>query len=421
LKHLLSALVALTIAAPAIAAPVVTDLVIEGSQRPIPATITLPEGAGPFPFVVLYHGTGSNRDEAGGGYDLLAPALAEAGIASAAFDFAGNGESTVDYTEYTFSSGIADGLDVVAHMRSLVEIDDARLGVAGWSQGGTIAMLTAARHADVQSLVTWAGALDMSGFAPELYEEAQKNGSAVLTFEWREPLNISKAWFDEARATDVAKELGNYQGATLAIAAGNGQRRALVIAELLSHIGGAGHPRCDRRRAGRSQHHRRRRPHVQYLLGRYERLQPADRHDSGLVQGDALSGMQNNRAVGSNPGGFFYGSVRYGPDRELQAEGLHGAQQRGELRIALAAQRAIEGFTRHAGILCHRRHTARPRDDAEGIGDVAGIAGLEGIAQQFRLRCGIIEDFRGIEGHRLEGHGQISFAWPGRSIRPVRP
>lgn len=221
MKLLLTALAALTIATPALAAPIITNVMIEGSQRKIPATITLPEGAGPFPFVVLYHGTGSNRHEAGNGYDLLAPALAEAGIASAAFDFAGSGDSPVDYVEYTFSSGVADGLDVIAHMRELPEIDDARLGVAGWSQGGTIAMLTAARNADVQSLVTWAGAVDMSGFAADLYDEAQKNGSAKLTFDWREPLNISKAWFDEARSTDVAAELGNYQNATLAIAGSN--------------------------------------------------------------------------------------------------------------------------------------------------------------------------------------------------------
>ncbi|HZY68142.1 MAG TPA: alpha/beta hydrolase [Devosia sp.] len=222
MKHLLLALAAVVAVTPAFAAPVVTDMVIEGSQRPIPTTITLPEGDGPFPFVVLYHGTGSNRHEAGNGYDLLAPALAEAGIASARFDFAGNGDSTVDYAEYTFSSGITDGLDVIAHMRELPQIDDARLGVAGWSQGGTIAMLTAARYPDdVQSLVTWAGALDMSGFAPELYEEASKNGTAQLTFDWREPLNISKAWFDEARSTDVAAELANYDDATLAIAGSN--------------------------------------------------------------------------------------------------------------------------------------------------------------------------------------------------------
>lgn len=196
-------------------------VMIEGGQRTIPATITLPDGPGPFAFVVMYHGTGSNRHEAGNGYDLLAPRLAEAGIASARFDFAGNGDSPVEYTEYTFSSGIADGQDVIAYMRALPQIADDRLGLLGWSQGGTVAMLAAAREGEAKSLVTWAGALDMTRAFGELYDEAEKNGFAVLNFDWRPPLNVSLEWFNEARSTDVAAELGDYRGAVLAIAGAN--------------------------------------------------------------------------------------------------------------------------------------------------------------------------------------------------------
>lgn len=193
-------------------------VVIDGAQRQIPATITLPAGDGPFPFVVMYHGTGSNRHEAGNGYDLLAPKLAEAGIASARFDFAGSGDSTVDYVDYTPSSGLQDGLDVIAHMRSLDQIADDRLGLLGWSQGGMIAMLTASRTPDVKSLVTWAGVLDMSGYMADKYEEAKANGHTVMEFEWRTPLNLSVEWFDEVRALKLADEMAGYKGAVLAIA-----------------------------------------------------------------------------------------------------------------------------------------------------------------------------------------------------------
>ena len=210
------------------------NVVIKGSQREIPATITLPEGAGPFPFVVMYHGTGSNRHEAGNGYDLLAPRLAEAGIASARFDFAGNGDSTADYKDYTFSSGIADGEDVIAYMRGLDQIADDRLGVLGWSQGGTVAMLTAARDPRVKSLVTWAGAVDMwTHYGEQYYAEAEKNGFAVMTFDWREPLNLSLAWLNEARDTNVAAELANYKGALLAI---TGSRDDTVLPQVADEI-----------------------------------------------------------------------------------------------------------------------------------------------------------------------------------------
>lgn len=218
MNKFVSAVLFAALTLPAAAQAGETVVMIEGTQRTIPATITVPDGPGPFPFVVMYHGTGSNRHEAGNGYDLLAPKLAEAGIASARFDFAGSGDSTVDYKDYTFASGVADGQDVIAYMRGLPEVDDARLGLLGWSQGGTIAMLAASREGDIRSVVTWAGALDMRNAFSELYPEAEKNGFAVMTFDWRTPLNLSLEWFNQARSTDVAAELANYKGAILAIA-----------------------------------------------------------------------------------------------------------------------------------------------------------------------------------------------------------
>lgn len=194
------------------------DVMIDGPSWQIPATITLPDGEGPFPFVVMFHGTGSDRHEAGGGYDLLAPKLAEAGIASARFDFAGSGDSPEDYIHYTFSSGVADGNAVIAYMQGLDAIAPDRVGVLGWSQGGTVAMLTAARNPAIRSLVTWAGALDMANFAADQYEDAVENGFTVLAFDWREPLNLSLEWYEEARGTDVAAELSGYDGAVLALA-----------------------------------------------------------------------------------------------------------------------------------------------------------------------------------------------------------
>ena len=214
----LSAVAALMLASLTLAQAADQDVMIEGAQRQIPATITLPDGNGPFPFVVMFHGTGSDRHEAGMGYDLIAPKLAEAGIASARFDFAGSGDSPVDYAEYTPSSGMQDGLDVIAYMRGLDQVDDARLGLMGWSQGGMIAMLTASQTSDVKSLVTWAGTLDMSDYAADQYEDAKANGHTVIEFDWRSPLNLSLEWFDEVRALDLATKLGDYKGALLAIA-----------------------------------------------------------------------------------------------------------------------------------------------------------------------------------------------------------
>ncbi len=191
---------------------------IQGEKWEIPATICMPDGNGPFPLVIMYHGTASSRDEAGGGYKMLAPKLADAGIASVRFDFVGNGDSKGDYKDYTLTSAYKDGESVIDYMLKNDKIDSKRIGVLGWSQGGTIAMLTAGRDSRVKSMVTWAGAVDMSSYLADKYDEAKKNGFARVEFDWRTPLNFSLAWFDEVRSTDVAKELSNYKGAALAMA-----------------------------------------------------------------------------------------------------------------------------------------------------------------------------------------------------------
>ncbi|WP_373355784.1 alpha/beta hydrolase family protein [Pseudoroseicyclus sp. CXY001] len=217
MNKLLPLALAALAASPALAEISEQDVMIEGSAHPIPATITLPGGDGPFPIVLMFHGTGSDRHEAGMGYDIFAPRLAEAGIASLRFDFAGNGDSPVDYAEYTPSGGLADGLEALAYAASLPQVDAGRLGVMGWSQGGYVALLAAARTPEVQSVVTWAGLTDMSGSFAEGRAAAEETGIYELTFDWREPLNLSIDWFTDVESIDLGTELTGYTGPLLAI------------------------------------------------------------------------------------------------------------------------------------------------------------------------------------------------------------
>ena len=75
----------------------------------IPATLTLPVSASKdakVPGVVMLHGTGSNRDEAGMGYALAAPRMAADGIATLRIDFMGNGDSTASYRDYNYTPAV---------------------------------------------------------------------------------------------------------------------------------------------------------------------------------------------------------------------------------------------------------------------------------------------------------------------------
>ena len=157
------------------AASTETVVMIPNGDHEIPATVCLPAGEGPFPAVVMLHGTASTRDEAGNGYKMAAPVLAEKyGLATIRIDFMGNGESTADYMGYTFDSAVSDALAAANYMKGLEVVDGDKIGVMGWSQGGTDALLAAAWQPETfSSVVTWAGAPSMvldGFFAAEQYE-----------------------------------------------------------------------------------------------------------------------------------------------------------------------------------------------------------------------------------------------------------
>jgi dienelactone hydrolase len=100
-------------------------------------------------------------------------------------------------------------------------IDKNKIGILGWSMGGTVALLAAGRNPLYTSIVTWAGAVDLVSsdvYTDEAWAEAKKNGYALATFEWREPLKLSEKSFEVARSLDVLDEFAKSKAAVLALA-----------------------------------------------------------------------------------------------------------------------------------------------------------------------------------------------------------
>ena len=197
-----------------------TVVSIDAGDHQIPATVCMPTAEGTYPAVVMLHGTGSNRDEAGGGYAYAAPVLAEKyGVATIRIDFMGNGDSTADYTGYTFESAVADAVAAAEYIAAQENIDSEHIGVMGWSQGGTDALLSAGQHPEIfKAAVTWAGAPDLSDMLPdELYAEAQKNGYFTMEFDWRDPLNVSLQWCEDVKNVNVLDVFTGFDGPVLAI------------------------------------------------------------------------------------------------------------------------------------------------------------------------------------------------------------
>lgn len=103
---------------------------------------------GKLPFVVLFHGFCDDRDEINFVHVELSRRLAEAGIASARFDFAGSGESDGNFQDMTISGEVADGLDILDWARSLDFVDPARVAIHGLSMGGCVASMVAGMRPD---------------------------------------------------------------------------------------------------------------------------------------------------------------------------------------------------------------------------------------------------------------------------------
>ncbi len=108
--------------------------------------MTLPEKAGPLPGVVICHPhTLYGGDMYNNVVAVMEAGLTEQGIAVLRFNFRGAGNS-----QGRFSEGLGEEEDVLAALDLLgksAQLDPAKLGLAGYSFGGMVA-LKAAQHAE---------------------------------------------------------------------------------------------------------------------------------------------------------------------------------------------------------------------------------------------------------------------------------
>lgn len=146
------------------------EVTFENGDITLAGTLTLPEGDGPFPAVLLLTGSGQqNRDEEisiAPGYKpfrVLADTLTRQGIAVLRYDDRGIGQSGGDPAQATtidFTDDAEAGFNMLlAHP----EIDPKQVGLLGHSEGGIIAATLAARNPDV-AFVIGMGAPGVSGY-----------------------------------------------------------------------------------------------------------------------------------------------------------------------------------------------------------------------------------------------------------------
>lgn len=132
-----------------------------GAGVTLAGTLTLPEGAGPFPAVILLTGSGAqDRDETildHKPFAVWADALTKRGVAVLRYDDRGIGGSGGGSTEETTADFATDATAAVAFLRARPEIDPARIGLMGHSEGAATALIAIAEGAPAAFVVMIAG------------------------------------------------------------------------------------------------------------------------------------------------------------------------------------------------------------------------------------------------------------------------
>lgn len=124
-------------------------------------TLTLPQGEGPFPAVVLISGSGQqDRDETlfmHKPFKVLADHLTRNGIAVLRYDDRGMGKSKGNALKATSLSFADDAEAAVTYLMEHPEINVSKIGLAGHSEGGLIAPIVASRNRNIAFIVSLAG------------------------------------------------------------------------------------------------------------------------------------------------------------------------------------------------------------------------------------------------------------------------
>jgi dienelactone hydrolase len=125
------------------------EIEIPNNDRKIAGSLAFPEGKGPFPAVVLVHGSGAvSRDFLG----PIAYVFAHKGIAALSYD------KRHDFLDADFEELATDAAAAFNYLRNRPEIDRAKIGYLGASQGGWIAPLAATLEPGASFLILFSGA-----------------------------------------------------------------------------------------------------------------------------------------------------------------------------------------------------------------------------------------------------------------------
>ena len=169
------------------------DVEFRNASATLSGTLLLPASGGPHPALVFTHGGGAATREWFWGFGYL---MAARGFVVLAFDKRGAGRSTGDWREASFEDLADDAVAGAALLQTRPDVDSARIGFWGLSQGAWIAPLAATRFGSAAFVVTLSG----GGMSPD-------QGELVDT-EWElRKAKLPDSEISEAIAFQTARNL----------------------------------------------------------------------------------------------------------------------------------------------------------------------------------------------------------------------
>jgi dienelactone hydrolase len=118
----------------------------ESSTATVTGDLVLPKGNGPFPAMVVLHGSGGLQGPSGANVKKWADTINGWGIATLTVDSFGPRKisaTVADQSKLSSYADVADGLAALKVLGADSRIDRNRIGVIGWSRGGEASLNTA--------------------------------------------------------------------------------------------------------------------------------------------------------------------------------------------------------------------------------------------------------------------------------------